>query len=671
MRLVTAGAATTSSISSQTGDAIGTIPLEVDGRAGPTHERPAWKGHHEASHRGRPSRPRRTARATPPTPAALAEVGRIFADWQVAANVSGLVYGVVSDGRLVAVHGFGVQDTVTNKAVTADSLFRIASMSKAFTALAVLDLRDGDKLAIDDPAETYVLKLKGWTYPTSDSPRITVRDLLTHSAGLIEDNPCGDRRQSLPEADFTALLRAGVPFSRARDHGCSIQTSATRPWAGSSPTSAASATRTIRAVQGILCQGRGSAANSAVCYVLGVTAIDPVRSGLLFERFISAEQHEPPDIDVDFESDRREEVIQWVFERYGRDRAALCATVVCFGPRGAIRDVGKVLGLTEDVTGALASQVWGWSKEGVESEHAASLNLNLDDRRLRLAIDLARELIGLGFSRLGVRTAVFNEGDSVGGLKDPEVARAAASVFSRELDLRLGTEIEASKFEGGIRIRWRGKSGEGEEVFDRVLAAVGRHPALDRLDLDATGLHLRSDGVPEHDRATLRCGTSPIFIAGNADHDRPVLHEASREGAVAGAGAACLAAARGESPPAALSITFSDPDMASIGTPLSALGHDAIFGQCDFEAGRSLIEDRPGGMIRLYARREDGLLAGGEMIGPAVEHLAHLVAVLVQEKVTAERALALPFYHPCYEENLKDCLRDLLGHLGKGTGDRG
>ncbi len=146
--------------------------------------------------------------------------------------------------------------------------------------------------------------------------------------------------------------------------------------------------------KGILCQGRGSAANSAVCYVLGVTAIDPVRSGLLFERFISQERREPPDIDVDFESERREEVIQWVYERYGRDRAALCATVMCFGPRGAIRDVGKVLGLTEDVTGALASQVWGWSKDGVESEHAAELNLNLNDRRLRLAIDLARELIG-------------------------------------------------------------------------------------------------------------------------------------------------------------------------------------------------------------------------------------------------------------------------------------
>ncbi|MDQ2801310.1 MAG: error-prone DNA polymerase, partial [Pseudomonadota bacterium] len=144
----------------------------------------------------------------------------------------------------------------------------------------------------------------------------------------------------------------------------------------------------------ILCQGRGSAANSAVCYVLGITSIDPVRSGLLFERFVSAERREPPDIDVDFEHERREEVIQWVYDRYGRDRAALCATVIRYRSRGAVREVGKVMGLTEDVTAALASQVWGWSEEGVDEDHAAELNLNLSDRRLRLTLVLARELIG-------------------------------------------------------------------------------------------------------------------------------------------------------------------------------------------------------------------------------------------------------------------------------------
>ena len=146
--------------------------------------------------------------------------------------------------------------------------------------------------------------------------------------------------------------------------------------------------------QEILCQGRGSAANSAVCYVLGITSIDPTESGLLFERFVSAERAEPPDIDVDFEHEQRERVIQWIYQHYGRHRAALCATVIRYRARGAMREVGKVLGLTDDVTGALSTQVWGWSEEGVEEKHAAALNLNLGDRRLRLALDLARQLIG-------------------------------------------------------------------------------------------------------------------------------------------------------------------------------------------------------------------------------------------------------------------------------------
>ncbi len=144
----------------------------------------------------------------------------------------------------------------------------------------------------------------------------------------------------------------------------------------------------------ILCQGRGSAANSAVCFVLGITSIDPTRSGLLFERFVSAERREPPDIDVDFEHERREEVIQWVFDTYGRDRAALCATVIRYRAKGAVREVGKVLGLTEDVTGALAGQVWGWSEDGVQEGHAQALNLNTGDRRLRMTLDLAQQVIG-------------------------------------------------------------------------------------------------------------------------------------------------------------------------------------------------------------------------------------------------------------------------------------
>ena len=146
--------------------------------------------------------------------------------------------------------------------------------------------------------------------------------------------------------------------------------------------------------QGILCQGRGSAANSAVCYCLGITAIDPARIDLLFERFVSAERNEPPDIDVDFEHERREEVIQYIYEKYGRERAGLAATVIHYRTRMAVREVGKVMGLSEDTVAMLVATVWGWRTEGVKSKHIREAGLDPDDKRLSLAIRLARELTG-------------------------------------------------------------------------------------------------------------------------------------------------------------------------------------------------------------------------------------------------------------------------------------
>jgi error-prone DNA polymerase len=180
----------------------------------------------------------------------------------------------------------------------------------------------------------------------------SVRRTLEHELGLIE---------KLQYAPYFLTVNSIVRFARSKD---------------------------------ILCQGRGSAANSAVCYVLGITSIDPGRNDLLFERFVSEERREPPDIDVDFEHERREIVMQWVFDTYGRDHAALCSTVIRYRTKGALRDVGKALGLTEDLIKILSSQVWGWSEEGVEPKHVEDLNLNLSDRRLRLALDLARQLMG-------------------------------------------------------------------------------------------------------------------------------------------------------------------------------------------------------------------------------------------------------------------------------------
>ncbi|MBU2135151.1 MAG: error-prone DNA polymerase, partial [Alphaproteobacteria bacterium] len=148
--------------------------------------------------------------------------------------------------------------------------------------------------------------------------------------------------------------------------------------------------------QGILCQGRGSAANSCVCFCLGVTAVDPTKpdQDLLFSRFISEERGEPPDIDVDFEHERREEVMQYVYGRYGRDRAAICATVIHYRPRMAIRQVGKALGLTEDVTAALAGTVWGSYGTGTPDDHVRQTGLDPDNPQIRRATTLATELIG-------------------------------------------------------------------------------------------------------------------------------------------------------------------------------------------------------------------------------------------------------------------------------------
>lgn len=146
--------------------------------------------------------------------------------------------------------------------------------------------------------------------------------------------------------------------------------------------------------QDILCQGRGSAANSAVCYCLGVTAVDPTRVDLLFERFVSAARSEPPDIDVDFEHERREEVIQYLYQRYGRHRAGLTGTVVTFRARGAIREVGKALGLSADTLGAIASNLWGWHDTEITEERVEAAGLDPKDRRLTLALTLARELTG-------------------------------------------------------------------------------------------------------------------------------------------------------------------------------------------------------------------------------------------------------------------------------------
>ncbi len=159
------------------------------------------------------------ADAPPPPAADLAAaepaIDAIFTRWMAENHVPGMVYGVVAQGRLAYVHGLGVQDLKTRRAVDGETLFRIASMTKAFTALSILSLRDKGLIALDDPAEKYVPEMRGWGNATADSPRITIRDLLHHVAGFVTDDPWGDRQTPLPQEAFSRLLAAGVPFARA------------------------------------------------------------------------------------------------------------------------------------------------------------------------------------------------------------------------------------------------------------------------------------------------------------------------------------------------------------------------------------------------------------------------------------------------------------------------
>ena len=150
-------------------------------------------------------------------PADYAITDRIVDEFRLDAHIPGIVYGIVENGRLVHVGTFGIQDTESARPVTADTLFRVASMTKAFTALTILKLRDDGQLRLDAAAADYVPEMRGWKYPTDDSPQIRVRDLLNHAAGFVTDDPWGDRQTPLPEDQFTKLLRDGVPFTNVPD----------------------------------------------------------------------------------------------------------------------------------------------------------------------------------------------------------------------------------------------------------------------------------------------------------------------------------------------------------------------------------------------------------------------------------------------------------------------
>ncbi len=267
-----------------------------------------------------------------------------------------------------------------------------------------------------------------------------------------------------------------------------------------------------------------------------------------------------------------------------------------------------------------------------------------------LGLELAQ-----AFARLGVDVTVLDEGERIGGLKDPTANAAAIDALRDDVTLRLGVAVEASvTADGRARLSWA----EGEVVVDVGLAATGRPPALDDLALDTTGLTLDAHGTPVFDRGTHRCGDSNIFIAGDADAWRPVLHEAARGGSIAGDVAM-------SGPPAkilpALAIAFTEPNLVEVGRSFDRLPDDARIGQAAVEDnGRATADGETQGLVRLYADR-DGKLLGASIVAPEGEHLGHLVALGIERGIDVAEFVDQPWYHPTIEELLQAAGRDLHG----------
>jgi len=271
-----------------------------------------------------------------------------------------------------------------------------------------------------------------------------------------------------------------------------------------------------------------------------------------------------------------------------------------------------------------------------------------------LGLELAQAL-----ARLGTHVEVFDAGATLAGLPEP-TSKALHEALTKEFPIHLETEPQPERTADGIRLSWPG----GTATFDRLLIAAGRPPALDALKLQTTGLELDDHGTPRFDPQTMQCGDAPIFLAGDASAARPVLHEASAEGAIAGRNAAAFPDVQPASRHVPLAITFTRPDAAVIGSIPEPGDRDALTGETGYaNQGRARVMDRAHGRLRLHASA-DGQLTGADLCAPGGEHLAHLLAWAIQRGLTASEVLDLPFYHPTLEEGLKPALRDICHRAG-------
>ncbi len=275
--------------------------------------------------------------------------------------------------------------------------------------------------------------------------------------------------------------------------------------------------------------------------------------------------------------------------------------------------------------------------------------------------------LGQAIARLGVAVTGFDLNERIGGATDPKVVEAARDVIGKEFPLHLGHPVEIHEADEG---RLEVSNGETSVVVDKVLVAMGRRPNLDRLGLENLALALDERGIPTYDPHTMQVGDQPLFLAGDVDGDRPILHEAGDEGKIAGYNAAHWPEVRAFKRKVPLAITFCDPNIVVVGKRFETLDPDRIaVGEMKVApVGRALIMGRNRGVIRVYADKADGRLLGAEMCAPRGENLGHLLAWCMRKGVTAGELVQMPFYHPVMEEALQAALNALYHQVQAKNG---
>lgn len=264
--------------------------------------------------------------------------------------------------------------------------------------------------------------------------------------------------------------------------------------------------------------------------------------------------------------------------------------------------------------------------------------------------------MGLAMQRLGVEVVGADMAEFIGGIRDPEVAEYALQAFADNFPMFLGESASLETAERGVQL----VSGSNKVAVDKVLVALGRRPNIDKLKMAEAGFKLNEHGMPEFDLNTLQIEDYPVYLVGDANAYRTLMHEAAAEGAIAGFNASR------EEPQAFkrktfLAIAFTQPDIISVGSSLSELNEDDILTGVAYSKndGRSRILSSTPGILRIYADKKTGKILGAAMVGARAEHIAQFLALAIAQKMTVHELLAIPYYHPVVEEMVQSAVQDI------------